>query len=153
MSSTTHQTRSNTINDNDVNILEIILFQNLSSLQRIASTCKKWKEVTLEFCDEQKMKYLKYNTNTSQTQLLEELEIEIFNCSYGKSFSITQIVKKIIKISHKKLKINYDLSKPTIPFSIRVNSKKANKLGWKPKHKIDEGIRKTINWCLKNEFL
>ena len=83
MSSTTHQTRSNTINDNDVNILEIILFQNLSSLQRIASTCKKWKEVTLEFCDEQKMKYLKYNTNTSQTQLLEELEIEIFNCSSG----------------------------------------------------------------------
>ena len=83
----------------------------------------------------------------------QKSNFEIFNCSYGKSFSITQIVKKIIKISHKKLKINYDLSKPTIPFSIRVNSKKANKLGWKPKHKIDEGIRKTINWCLKNEFL
>jgi len=64
-------------------ILEIILTHHIRSLPRVASTCRKWNTTTFKFCDEQKMKYLKSKTNTSYTELLQELELEIFNCSSG----------------------------------------------------------------------
>ena len=61
------------------------------------------------------------------------------------------MVKKIIKISNKKLKIKYDLTKPTIPFVLSVNCNIAKKeLGWKPKISLDEGIKRTIAWWKEN---
>jgi hypothetical protein len=84
-------TPTQAINDNDNDILEIILNHNLSNLKRVASTCTKWNSITLEFRDEQKMKYLKSNTNTSHTELIKELELEIFNCSSGYNINDDEI--------------------------------------------------------------
>ena len=72
---------------------------------------------------------------------------ELFNVGYGESFSVKDIVSKIIKESGKNLSIKYDLSKPSINTKLALDSKKAyNLLGWKPKVSLDEGIRKTIMW-------
>jgi len=58
----------------------------------------------------------------------------------------------MIAISGQKIKITKDLSKPTIPINILVNSSKAKKeLMWKPKVSLEEGIKKTIKWFLKNK--
>ena len=58
----------------------------------------------------------------------------------------------MVIISGKKIKITHDLLKPTIPINILVNSSKAKKeLMWKPKVNLDEGIRSTIKWFLKNK--
>lgn len=76
---------------------------------------------------------------------------ELLNCGYGKSISISNLVKKIIKFSKKKLTIEYDISKPNIPTFLSVNCDLAKKkLGWMPKTKLDKGIAKTINWWIKN---
>ena len=76
---------------------------------------------------------------------------KIYNCGYGKAFSVSEIVKKIIKISGKKLIINYDKTKPNINTSLFLNNKLASKdLKWKPQINIDEGIKKTLNWWQKN---
>lgn len=76
---------------------------------------------------------------------------EIYNCGYGKAFSVISIIKKIIKISGKKLKISYDLSKPSIQTSLSLNCQKAKReLNWINKTSLEKGIKKTIDWYKKN---
>ena len=76
---------------------------------------------------------------------------KLYNCTYGKSFKIVEIIKKIIKLSNKKIQIYHDLSKPNIPINILVNSSKAEKeLKWKPKINLEKGIKKTIKWMNEN---
>jgi nucleoside-diphosphate-sugar epimerase len=83
----------------------------------------------------------------------DKTSFEILNCSYGKSFSIHEIIKKIIKLSNKKLKIIRELHQPTIQIDIAVSYAKAKKiLKWEPKTKIEEGLFKTLLWYKENEF-
>tara|TARA_Y100000816_G_scaffold292391_1_gene287412 strand:- start:11307 stop:11900 length:594 start_codon:yes stop_codon:yes gene_type:complete len=77
---------------------------------------------------------------------------ELINCGLGKSISVKDLVKKIIKVSKKKLFIEYDLKRPTIRTNITISCSKAkNNYGWVAKTSIEEGIYKTINWW-KNNF-
>ncbi len=81
----------------------------------------------------------------------QKKNFKLYNCSYGKSYSINQIIKKMINISGKKLKIEYDLSAPTIKSNMKISSKLAEKeLIWSPKTNIDDGIKKTILWWKEN---
>jgi len=76
---------------------------------------------------------------------------EIYNCGYGKAYSVLTIIKKIIKASGKKIKINFDLSKPSIKTSLSLDCKKAGKeLKWKRRTFLNEGIAKTLTWYKKN---
>lgn len=76
---------------------------------------------------------------------------EVFNVGYGSSFTVKEIVSKIIKHSNKNLKIIYDLSKPSISTKLAFNSSKAkNILGWQFKTSLDDGIIKTIQWYKNN---
>lgn len=81
----------------------------------------------------------------------QEQIYELYNVGYGSSFSVKQIVEKIIKHSEKDVTIVHDLDKPSINTKLALNSQKAlDELGWKPNHTIDEGIRKTIEWYKNN---
>lgn len=69
------------------------------------------------------------------------------NVGSGVATSIGALVKKVVDISGKDLKITYDPTKPTIKTSLCLDSTKAfEKIGWKPKVSLEEGILKTINW-------
>ncbi len=71
----------------------------------------------------------------------------IYNVGFGKSESVRNVVEKIIKISGKNLKIKHDLSKPSIPTNIELDSSKFNKLtNWKPLISLDQGITLTCDW-------
>ena len=60
-------------------------------------------------------------------------------------------INKIIDCSGKDLEMVHDLSKPTIPTSLFLDCTRANKiLGWSPKHTLEEGIKKTLNWYRNN---
>ena len=64
---------------------------------------------------------------------------------------IKDLVSKIIEHSGKNLEIHHDLSKPTVPTSLYLDCSKAKTLlGWEPKHTLDEGILKTLNWYKNN---
>lgn len=78
-------------------------------------------------------------------------KFQIYNCGYGKGFSVNTIIKKIIKFSNKKISISYDNSKPTIKTNVFLNCNRAlNEINWTPKTKIDQGIQKTIKWWKQN---
>lgn len=76
---------------------------------------------------------------------------ELINLGLGKSFSVRGVISKIIKSSGKKIKLEFDISKPTIKFNLAVNIGKAQKkYNWEPKVSLEEGIRKTIDWYKEN---
>ena len=77
-------------------------------------------------------------------------KLELFNVGLGSSISVKDLVKKIINISGKNLKIEHDLTKPSIKTKLCLDITKAkNELGWKPKISLDEGIKQTMNWYEK----
>jgi nucleoside-diphosphate-sugar epimerase len=75
----------------------------------------------------------------------------LLNIGYGSSVSISDLIKKIITISGKNIKIEYDMSKPTISTRIALNCQKAKQLfGWESKVALEDGIRKTMDWHKSN---
>ena len=75
---------------------------------------------------------------------------DIFNVGLGQFIRIKDLVDKIILNGIISLKVKHDLSKPSIANSICLDCSKAKKiLGWQPKHTLDEGIVKTIDWYKK----
>lgn len=76
---------------------------------------------------------------------------EIYNCGSGVPIKVKDLCKKIILLSGKDLKIIFNKAKPSIPFNMFLNTKKAFKeIGWKSKIDIDVGIKKTIKWWEEN---
>ena len=69
-----------------------------------------------------------------------------FNVGFGKSFSIEEICKKIVKISEKKISIesNKQLFRRSEIPNLVCNASKIKNLGWKPKISLDEGLQMTF---------
>ena len=74
-------------------------------------------------------------------------KFDCLNISYGKSISIREILKIILKITNLKTVINFNKTKPTLiknRFISNLNASK--KLKWSPKIDHMSGLKKTINW-------
>jgi nucleoside-diphosphate-sugar epimerase len=71
----------------------------------------------------------------------------LYNCGYGEMIQIKDLVRKIVDRSERRLKIEHDLSQPTIKTSLFLDCTKAErKLGWRRRTALDDGITKTIAW-------
>jgi len=79
--------------------------------------------------------------------LKQKQKFRTYNCGIGQYISINSLVKKIIKISKRKLQIKHEKSFNSLNTFVKLNCKLASsELGWKPKVPLDKGIEKTINW-------
>ncbi|HHT9158368.1 MAG TPA: NAD-dependent epimerase/dehydratase family protein [Candidatus Brocadiaceae bacterium] len=77
----------------------------------------------------------------------QESRFALFNIGYNSAISIDNLVKKIIACSGKDIKIEYDLSKPSIKTKMCLDTTKARtSFGWVPRVSLDEGIRKMMEW-------
>jgi len=69
------------------------------------------------------------------------------NVSSGMEISIKELVKKIVKISNKKINIIYNTSKPESTSKRCMDISKAKEiLGYHPKWSMDKGLSETIQW-------
>ncbi len=75
------------------------------------------------------------------------------NVGTSKDISITELALKISKIMDYKIEINYNTTMPDGTYLKRLDTNKINKLGWKPKITLEDGIRKTLNYCINNNLL
>ena len=75
---------------------------------------------------------------------LQKKNYEIYNVASDENLNITQLSKKIIKLSGKNKKISYQNNGKFIDNSIKIDNSKAKKLNWKCEVKINEGLRETI---------
>jgi len=75
----------------------------------------------------------------------------LYNCGYGQAIPIKELVNKIVTHSGKNLKIEHDLSQPTIKTSLFLDCSLAKtELGWTVKTDLDSGIKNTLAWWNEN---
>lgn len=83
--------------------------------------------------------------------LNQESYYKLYNVGLGKGIKIKNLVKKVIECSGKDLKIEHDLTKPSVPTSLFLNCDRAKEeLGWEPKHTLEQGLQKTLRWYEEN---
>lgn len=78
---------------------------------------------------------------------------EIFNAGTGKQVSISSVVEKIIKLSKSKSPMKWGSIPERYSGAKRWEAdtrKTADCLGWKPKHSLEAGLEKTVNWFKEN---
>lgn len=77
----------------------------------------------------------------------QTIPFDIVNVSAGKFITVKELVEKIVEISGKKISIEYDNSKPSIPTKLCLNNTKAyESYGWLPETSLEEGLKQTIDW-------
>lgn len=75
----------------------------------------------------------------------------LYNCGLGTSISVRRLVEQVVHASGKRLKLDHDLSMPSIPFDLTLDCAKARgELGWEPKIALEEGIGRTVQWWREN---
>ena len=74
---------------------------------------------------------------------------EVINIGVGQETSISQLAKKIKKISGYSGELIYDTSRPDGNLQRLLDSSKAIKLGWSPSTPLEDGLKQTWKWYLK----
>jgi GDP-L-fucose synthase len=71
----------------------------------------------------------------------------LYNVGCGEAVSVRELVERIIAASGRALRIEHDLTMPTIPTSFALDAAIARtELGWEPKVPLADGIRRTLDW-------
>ena len=80
---------------------------------------------------------------------MEKIEnAEPINLGSEELISINELTKKIIALSGKEIKIEYDLSAPPGTHKYCADTTKMKKiLGWNPQTPLDEGLKRTYEWA------
>jgi len=78
----------------------------------------------------------------------------IFNIGSGKQTTVKMVINKLAKIMKtKKLKINYNKSKPSLIPIRRIDISKIKKfINWQPKIGLQEGLKRTMQWYKNNSL-
>lgn len=81
----------------------------------------------------------------------QESPFAIYNVGIGEAIEIRELVTKIIAASKKKIRIEFDKSKPNFTTKLCVDCSKARKeLNWEPKISLEDGILRTMKWYEEN---
>ena len=83
--------------------------------------------------------------------LLEKKQSQIFNCGYGKGYSVKQVIDVANKITNNNINFNYGPKRKGDATSLVSDTKKIKQMiDWKPKYnKLDFIIKTSIDWELK----
>jgi nucleoside-diphosphate-sugar epimerase len=75
----------------------------------------------------------------------------LYNIGAGHAIPVKDLVRKIVAASGRDLRIEHDLSQPSINVSLSLDCSKAKtELGWEPRVSLDDGIARTISWWTGN---
>ena len=83
--------------------------------------------------------------------LLKKQQSQIFNCGYGKGYSVKEVLDIVNKVSDHKINIEYGpRRKGDVKMLISNTSKIKQMIDWKPKYnKLDFIVKTSIDWELK----
>lgn len=71
---------------------------------------------------------------------------EVFNVGGGTRISVNELIKKIEKITQKKANVRYHENQKGDVRDTLADTRKATELEWKPKVKIEDGLKKFVEW-------
>lgn len=77
----------------------------------------------------------------------QDAKFALYNMGSGRAVSIKELVQTVIELSGMDLRIEHDLSMPTIPTSLHLDcTKAALELGWQPRTDLANGLKRTLDW-------
>ncbi len=88
------------------------------------------------------------------SKVLEKGKIgEIYNISSGDELKNIEVAEKILDMMHKPERlIEFVEDRPGHDIRYSLDSSKIRReLGWRPKYRFMEGMKKTVDWYLSNE--
>ena len=77
---------------------------------------------------------------------------EIYNISSGEEKTNLEVVSEILRIMDKPDLIEFVEDRPGHDIRYSLDSPKIRSLGWKPKYSFSNGLKKTVEWYLENEW-
>lgn len=77
---------------------------------------------------------------------------ETYNIGSGFGLSNVSMVEKIEEILGKKAHISFIKDRPGHDFRYAVSNSKLTKLGWKPQFSFEEGLKKSVQWYIDNDW-
>jgi len=84
--------------------------------------------------------------------LMDNYSEDLFvNIGYGKDYTVMAIAEAVKKAVGYEGEILTDPSKPEGMYRKIVDSSRLNSLGWTPNYSLEEGLRLTYEWYLKNK--
>ena len=72
------------------------------------------------------------------------------NVGHGRTFTIKKVIETLVEVSGKNLEITHDLTKPTGDQFRVPNTSRLNEYGFKPSVTLEEGLKETFDWYIKN---
>ena len=79
-------------------------------------------------------------------------DAELINVGSGENVSIKQLAETISSVVGYSGDIQWDTTKPNGTLNRSLDYSKITKLGWKPKHSLFLGIKKTYQWFVQNNL-
>ncbi|MGB7533063.1 MAG: dTDP-glucose 4,6-dehydratase [Halobacteriota archaeon] len=76
----------------------------------------------------------------------------IYNISSGEEKTNLEVVSEILRIMEKPDLVEFVEDRPGHDIRYSLDSSKIRKLGWKPKHGFEDGLKETVEWYLENEW-
>lgn len=95
--------------------------------------------------------YVMENIDFNKLSNGNEIRNTHINIGYGSDVSIAELATLIKNIVGFTGEIIYDNSKPDGTYQKLLDSSKLNMLGWKPKIKLEEGIKKVFEWYVNQK--
>lgn len=82
----------------------------------------------------------------------EDIKFDVFNVGSGVKTTVGDVVGWALKYAgYTPSSVVYNGQGPsTVPFRALDCAKARNILGWKPEHKVEEGVRRTVEWWTEN---
>jgi len=77
------------------------------------------------------------------------MEEDLYNVGFGSDISIKELAELVQSIVGHTGEIIWDSTKPDGTPKKLMDSSKLRKLGWQPKINLEEGIKMTYDWFLK----
>lgn len=96
--------------------------------------------------------YIMENIDFDKLSNGNEIRNTHINIGYGSDISIAELASLIKNIVGFNGEIIYDNSKPDGTYQKLLDTSKLNTLGWKPKIKLEEGIKKVFEWYVNEKI-
>lgn len=97
--------------------------------------------------------YVEDNCRAIDLVLRKGKKGEIYNIASKEEKSVMEVVKTILRFMSKdESLIEFVKDRPAHDLRYSLDIEKITKLGWKPKIKFEEGIKRTIEWYNKNKW-
>lgn len=81
----------------------------------------------------------------------QRVPFELINVGAGVAIPVHELVEAIVRLSGRPLAIEFDRTKPSVQFSIALDSTRArDEYGWIPRVPLEAGLRRSLDWFSAN---